>query len=159
MVAIDISVDDKRVRRLFERAPGAVRLRVRQIIEASAIDTQYEMRRDAPVAVTGQLRASIRYKVAPMGLQAEVRPHADYADEVEFGRGPGPVSVAQGTPLRKWAEFRGLNPYAVQSSIERKGTRPHPFVRPTFIKMKPRVERQAKEDMKRLIGDLRDGRI
>lgn len=159
MVGVDISVDDRRVRRLFQRAPGAVKLRIRQIIEAAAIDTQYEMRRDAPVAVTGQLRASIRYKVAPLGLQAEIRPHVDYADEVEFGRAPGPVSVAQGTPLRRWAEFRGLNPYAVQSVIERRGTRPHPFVRPTFIKMKPRIERQAREGMRKLIGDLRDGRI
>jgi hypothetical protein len=105
-----ITVDDRQVRQLFERAPDAVTRRLKKLVEAAAVDVQREMRIAAPVAVTGQLRGSIRYIVRPLRIQAEIKPEVQYAEFVEAGTRPHLVSVAEGTPLRAWAKLKGINP-------------------------------------------------
>ena len=49
---------------------------------------------------------------------------AKYADYVEKGTKPHWTSVRN---LESWARFRGINPYVLQRSIARKGTKAHPF--------------------------------
>lgn len=151
---IGFRIEDAQVRALFERAPAMVTSRLKSLVEAAAIDVQREMRIAAPVAVTGQLRGSIRYVVSPMQIQAEIKPEVQYAEDVEFGTKPHPVSVAEGTPLLKWAKLKGINPYALKRSIERKGTKKHPFVEPTYTKMKPVVEAAIATGMSRLVEEL-----
>ena len=58
---IGFKIEDANVRALFERAPAEVTRRLKSLVEGAAIDVQREMRIAAPVAVTGQLRGSIRY--------------------------------------------------------------------------------------------------
>jgi hypothetical protein len=69
MSQIVISLDDRQVVRLFQRAPGAVTLRLRQLIEGAAIDIQREMRIRAGVGVTTRLRTIMHYsRAAVSGL-------------------------------------------------------------------------------------------
>jgi hypothetical protein len=151
---VSVSIDDAAVRAMLERAPEKLRAGVSRLVEGAAIDVQREMRIAAPVAVTGQLRKSIRYTFTPSFLRAEVSPNVPYAERVEKGGPPERVSVKPGTPLRAWAEHKGLNPYAVRNSIARKGTKEHPFVEPTYDKMKPVVERDIAQGIAALVEGL-----
>ena len=59
-------------------------------------------------------------------LEVTISPRANYSETVHKGRRPGaPVSAKS---LEGWARRKGLNPYAVAKSIERKGTKANPFV-------------------------------
>ncbi len=82
-----------------------------------------------------------------------------YGAFVEYGTKPHRVSVAPGTPLREWAILKGINPYALQKSIARKGTRAHPFVAPTYRKMRPRVEHDIAHGIAALVRSISDGRV
>src|SRR5664279_1712518 len=124
---MSIEIDDTTVQAMFARAQDEMKVTVRQLIEGAAIDIQREMRIAAPVAVTGDLRRSVRYTYTPALLMAEVTPNVPYASDVEYGGKARFVSVAPGTPLRKWADMKGINPYAVRNSIAKKGTKAHPF--------------------------------
>ena len=156
-IALGVEIDAKEVTRLFKSAPEVTTRRVRQLIEGSAIDVQREMTIAANVGVTGNLRRSVRYKMNPAQLEAEIKPDANYADAVEYGTKPHYVSVRPGTPLAQWARLKGINPYALQRSIARKGTKPHPFVKPTYNKMRPRVINDIATGMAVLAKELDNG--
>ncbi len=72
---------------------------------------------------TGRLASSIRTELGV--LSATVAPHVSYAIYVHQGTRPhwAPISA-----LAPWAERHGINPYAVQASIARKGTKGNPFM-------------------------------
>lgn len=160
-IGFSVSFDNKRVKHLLEVAPIATRLRLRQLIEGAAIDIQREERIQAPVGVHGGsgLRGSIRYQFNAENLEAVVLPVISYAEDVEKGTQPHWTSARSGSSLYQWARLKGINPYAVQRSIARKGTKPHPFVKPTYNKMKPRVERDIASGITKLTEDLNNGRI
>ena len=141
--AFRITINDAAVVKLFAAAPSVLQQATRRLIEAAAIDIQREMRIAANVGATGDLRRSIRYTFSPATLTAVIEPTVDYAPDVEYGSRPHYVSASPGTPLARWARMKGLNPFAVQASILKKGTRAHPFVSPTYEKMAP----QVKEDI------------
>ena len=89
----------------------------------------------ATVAVdTGALKISIENSVSQgsTDITASVGPTQPYGKDIEFGRPPGThVSPAA---LMGWAKRKGLNPYAVAKSIERKGSPAQPFLFPAFEK-------------------------
>lgn len=138
--ALSVNIDSRQVEHLLERAPGATHAKLSELIEAGAIHMQRGVRVNAPVGATGLLRNSVIYTMDRDKLVAEVKPTAPHAQDVEEGRGPHEVSVAEGTPLRQWADFKGINPFAVQSAIRLNGTKAQPFVQPTFAAMKSTVE-------------------
>lgn len=157
--AFAVSIDDARVVKMLTALPGNLGARVRQLIEGAAIDVQREMRIAAPIAVTGQLRGSIRYTFSPTNLRAEVMPEAPYAADVEYGTPPHKVSAAPGSSLRAWAEQKGLNPYAVQHAIALRGTKKNPFVEPIYQRMKPTIESDIAAGISALVQEANDGRI
>lgn len=152
--AVRVDIDDTSVQEMFGRAQVELKTKVRQLIEGAAIDIQREMRLVAPVAVTGDLRKSVRYSFSVAQLRAEVSPNVPYARDVERGGKPRYESVKPGSSLRKWAELKGLNPYAVRNSIAKKGTKPHPFVEPTYDKMKPKVEADVRDGIASMVEGL-----
>lgn len=151
--AIQVSIDDAKVQAMLARAPETIQKTIRQLVEGGAIDVQREMRIAAPVAVTGELRRSVRYTFSTATLSAVIEPTSEYADEVEFGGPARYISVAEGTSLRDWADLKGINPWALRNSIAKKGVVAHPFVGPTFDKMKPVVERSMADG----ISDMVEG--
>ncbi len=93
---------------------------------------------------TGRLYNSIGWKVINKGTSyAELEvSYSDYGDYIQYGRPPGgklpPVSV-----IAKWAKLKGLAPkgkkksdknaatqiaWAIAKSIQKKGTKPYPFL-------------------------------
>lgn len=154
---LGITVQDQKVVAMLASAPTALSTRLRQVIERAAITVQREMIQEAPIAVTGDLRRSIHYEVAPSVFQAVIEPDIVYAGSVEAGGPPRWVSVKPGTPLEKWAKLKGLNPYAVQRSIARKGTQPHPFVKPTYEKTKDEVEAGIEVGITQVLQEISNG--
>lgn len=86
--------------------------------------------RGAVAVDTGALRLSIQNNVGVSTdeISAEVGPTQPYGKEIEFGRPPG--TQVNPVALMGWAKRKGLNPYAVAKSIEKKGSPAQPFLFP-----------------------------
>jgi hypothetical protein len=109
----------------------------------SAILTKDEMESRAPVGVGGNYGQGISHNV---GIEydttagtAMIKPNSNvlYADGVETGTSPHNPPHGPDSSLAQWCELHGLNVYAVAKSISRKGTKPHPFIEPTFQVVTP----------------------
>lgn len=161
MPSMQIVVDDRQVRRVFAAAPQAAVRRLGQLIESAAIDIQGEMRRQVNVGATGETRRSIAYKLGRGKLEAEVKSTLDprRIEALEHGSRPHWTSARPGTSLYRWARHKGINPYAVQRSIARKGTKAHPFVAPTYRLMSGRVQNDILKGMGKFARELDSGRI
>jgi len=97
---------------------------LKSALNRGAIRLQRAERIEAP-RDTSNLAANIN--IIELGeFEVMISPKANYAEAIHKGRLPGsapPVSALEG-----WARRKGINPYAVQKSIQRKGTKPNPFV-------------------------------
>jgi hypothetical protein len=153
----NVVVDARQVREVFRRAPQAAVRAINQLVEAGAIDTQAEMRRQVNVGATGHGRRAITYTTQPSTLSAKVTPNFPYALPLEEGSRPHWTSARPGSPLAKWANMKGISPYAVQRSIAKKGTKAHPFVAPTYRLMIPRVQRLVVVGMNRFVREVNSG--
>lgn len=158
-MAMTITIDSRQVKELFDRAPAATKRRLSQLVERGAIDVQREMRMAANVAVTGDLRRSVRYTFNAANLSAVIEPTAKYAAAVENGSRPHWPPYKAGTPLADWAKQKGMNAFLLARSISRKGTKAHPFVGPTYKRMRPMVQRDIERGVARLAQELNDGRV
>ena len=84
-------------------------------------------KRQVPIGVTNHLRQSIGMRLTANSVM--IVPKKKYAISVHEGTRPHYVSVSNPrSPLRLWAIKKGINPYALQKSIMRKGTKANPFV-------------------------------
>ncbi len=93
---------------------------------------------EAPVGNTAHLRQSIGMKIGNNSIT--IVPKKEYAIAVHEGTSPHFVSVKNARdPLRLWAIKKGLNPYAIQKSIAKKGTKANPFVDRTIKKVNDKV--------------------
>jgi hypothetical protein len=72
---------------------------------------------------------------------AEIKPtdQVPYADAVETGSQPHIPPAGPDSALAQWCELKGLNVWAVAKSIARKGTKPHPYIEPTYQEVKQPV--------------------
>lgn len=157
--ALSITVDSAGVVSMLTAASEKTALRIGQLVEGAAIAVQREMRLVAPVGVTGQLRNSIRYVYTPALLSAEVGPQADYAAAVETGSKPHWPPYGDGSSIADWANLKGIPAFLVARSIARKGTKAHPFVKPTYDKMKPVVEEQISVGIRALVEEVNSGSL
>lgn len=157
MSEFNVVVDVAKVRAVFQRAPEAAVRHINKLVEAGAIDTQAEMRRQVNVGATGHGRRAIKYTTNPSNLSATVTPDFPYALPLEEGSLPHWTSARPGSPLAKWANLKGINPYQVQRSIAKKGTKAHPFVAPTYRLMVPRVQQLVVVGMSRFVREVNSG--
>ncbi|MGO4470337.1 hypothetical protein AB4Y95_00160 [Arthrobacter sp. M-10] len=81
----------------------------------------------------------IDYNVADMSATIKPTDQVPYADGVETGTRPHMPPAGPDSSLAQWCELHGLNVWAVAMSIKRKGTKPHPFVEPTYQVVIPQV--------------------
>lgn len=156
---MNVTFDARDVQRVFRELPRRSIFVVNQLIEASAIDVQREMRKKVNVGATGSTRRSIKYRLDRTNLSAEIYPDSPHAEALEKGTRPHWTSVKEGTPLRQWADHKGINPWAVQASIAKKGTKAHPFVRPTFSSAQRTVPRDIINGFGRFMKEVDSGRI
>lgn len=157
--SMSITVDSAGVVDMLLAASEKTAIRIGQLVEGAAIDVQREMRQEAPVGVTGQLRNSIRYVYAPALLSAEVGPKADYGAAVETGAKAHWPPYGEGTSLADWANLKGIPVFLVARSIAKKGTKAHPFVKPTYDKMKPVIEEQISVGISALVEEVNSGSL
>lgn len=80
----------------------------------------------APRGVTGDLRNA--WKKEFSRFFGRISSGVEYSMAVEYGTAPHYVSPKQ---LAPWAQKKGLNPYAVSKSIQKKGTKANPFFQET----------------------------
>lgn len=94
---------------------------------------QSEARELVPVD-TSALRISIENSASQSSgeLIQSVGPTQPYGKDIEFGRPPG--TYVSPAALAGWAKRKGLNPYAVSKSIQKKGSPAQPFMFPAFDK-------------------------
>ncbi|WP_181069098.1 HK97 gp10 family phage protein [Rathayibacter sp. AY1C5] len=154
-----MNIDARAVQKVFRELPARSVATLNGLILASAIDTQREMRKVAPVGASGDMRRAVKYVTHPSSLSAEIFPDTPYAEAVENGTRPHAVSARPGSSLARWARHKGIDPYAVAASIKKKGTKPHPFVKPTFSKARVTVPKDIINGMSRYIEGVNNGRI
>lgn len=108
----------------------------------------------APVGATTGLKNSISSQVDLTNLIGIVGldyPGSKYGIYVEKGTGPHFVPIAA---LQRWADQRGISPYAVQKAIARKGTKAQPFMKPAYDRNKTFIQRQFREALTGTIRSL-----
>lgn len=125
--------------------PELLRGPVRDFLERAGREVEREAKERA-VVDTGRLRSSITTRVETW--RAIVGTNVRYAPFVEFGTRPHfPPPAA----LQPWARRHGLRlAWALARAIARRGTKPHPFMRPAFEALRGRL----RDLLERLAADI-----
>jgi hypothetical protein len=108
-------------------------------------------------ASTGTLRKSINRDLFP--TYAKVYPTVKYGIYVHEGTRPHfppIIELKPGGSIYRWAQKKGLNPYAVARAIARKGTKAQPWMADIAENQKAEVERIFLEQLNKLVGVLAD---
>jgi hypothetical protein len=108
----------------FDRLAGTLEGVHNRVAQLLAIDLEGNIRREAPVGITGNLHASWRSMMRTLGVWV-VGSYLAYAAFVNDGTRPHIPPVA---PIREWAEFRGLPWWPVWYSITQRGTKANPYI-------------------------------
>lgn len=83
---------------------------------------------EAPKGMTGFLHQAYNWRVLPTNeFTRTVQSMAPYAYGVHEGRAPEEIKDSEREGIMRWAEWRGLPPYAVWRNIKRYGTAPNNF--------------------------------
>lgn len=92
-----------------------------------------EAKRLVPID-TGVLKSSITYKIGANGHSVEVFSTLDYAEDMEFGKPPEPLSETEKEDVEKWAKRHGLKSgKGVIRSLETKGIKVGTATQPLHI--------------------------
>lgn len=149
----EFNIDDREVQLMLRKAPEKVRETIKLVLTAGAIDTQAHAREEEAPTFDGGLKRNIKVRI--FKDHAEVSSDAKYSAPIEYGRKAGKhVPMKQGVGLWKWAESKGIPPFAVARSIFKKGTKPNPFMQRTHDIMKPKVESLAERQFGQMIKEL-----
>lgn len=153
MQQLEIEIVNRReFERAFARAPKLAATHMNRAIERGATTIQRLARKESP-RFESRLASSIRPRYS--NLQAVVSPNVNYAAAVHEGRDPGhPVPVQPGRGIHKWATKKGLNPYAVAKSVERKGTEGNPFMERAFEQGRGDVESEFNVALDRIVRGI-----
>lgn len=153
MARLSIKVDDKALREAIRIAPERIITAISQSLTRSAIQTQRYFRENIPVGVSGELRRSVRYHFLDR-VSVSIAPEASYAQYVEYGTSPHWASVKDGTSLARWAKQKGINKYALQHHIARKGTKPHHFEGETYRQAKDYAYQDIDDTLNNTIKEI-----
>lgn len=150
---IRIQVDDKQLRQALRIAPNRIVNAMHVSLNRSAVQTQRYFREEITnngSIHTGELRRSVHFHFLNK-LNVVIEPEAKYADFVEKGTRPHWTSVRN---LERWARFRGINPYVLQHSIARKGTKAHPFEKKVANKTIRFAQRDMQQQLNKTIKEV-----
>lgn len=123
-----IKVADKTTRRIFQEA----------VLDGSTLMMETAIR-ETP-ASTGNLRKSIRRELSGSGLRASIFPSVVYGaslhgnfDGTDGAYTPPRMIPAreakEGGSLYRWAKKKGMNPWAVRASINKKGVKRNRYLK------------------------------
>lgn len=126
------------------------------LVETATL-TKEEMESRAPVGVAGLIGQGISHNIGTTYNSVEgtafIGPtdQVPYADGVELGTSPHMPPTDPDGSLAQWCELHDLNVWAVAKSISRKGTKPHPFVQPTYEVVAPIVAERFTKGVTRFL--------
>lgn len=140
-MSFKIKIENKQLRSFeskMKSVPSSLPKFLKQGLHQKAIEIKDEAR-DVVSKDTGRLKNSIQEfdSSTKNKIKFIVQPQEKYAEGVEKGREPHEPNM---TTLKKWAKRKGLNPYAVANAIRKKGTKKHPYMQPSYKKIKPTIE-------------------
>jgi hypothetical protein len=153
-MAFEIKIENiNEIREAFRMYPVAANREIQKgLLESGKVIAGRE-KREAPVGVTAHLKQSIGIRLKKGSVI--IVPKKKYAVAVHEGTKPHYVSVKnKRAPLRIWAIKKGINPYALQKSIMRKGTKANPFVDRTIQKAEYRVRRIFVSVLEKIIKSI-----
>lgn len=121
--------------------------------------------REAP-ASTGNLRKSIRREFSDNGLRAEIFPSTLYGEELHGPfQGGGSFSeprlipakeAGEGGSLYRWAKKKGISPWAVRGSIQKKGVKYNKYMKRAAEDTSGRVQSIFEQTMKSVASFMGD---
>jgi hypothetical protein len=153
-MAFEIHLENlNEIREVFNKFPGIADIEIQIGLEkAGKLITRIE-KEEVPIGVSNQLRQSIAMRFVPNNVT--IAPNKNYAVSVHEGTRPHYVSIKDPrSPLKIWAIRKGLNPYAVQRSIAKKGTKANPFVDRTVKRAEPDVKQIFSEVLENIIKKI-----
>lgn len=139
--------------RIAEKAPHLAETHVNKAIQRGLVAILTEQKKGAPVGVNAHLRD--RWDITIQPFAGVLRSQVPYGMAVTQGTKPHYVS-GNNPQLRAWAEKKGLNPWAVAKSIQKKGTRANPYTKVAIDQGKTQVEKEFDTAIKNIIKDIAD---
>lgn len=143
---------------MAEKYPAISEKHINGAIKNSLIRIQDQAKKNAPSGDTQQLRQNWNLTMGRFygSLESGARNKGfSYGIAVEFGRSPGkPIPVKDNPMFQLWATRRGLNPYAVSKSIQKKGTKGRPFFKKSIDGQKENVDREFDKALSGIMESL-----
>ena len=135
----------------FNKAGGNAQPLVSRMLTNSVTEIQKRAREKAP-HFTGALQRSIQ---AEEGFPtAKVKVNSPYGAAMEYGTSPHMPPV---DALTRWANSKGIDPWALAFTIKAKGTKKHPYFQPAIDESKPYINEQLRYVGKRLLTIMAKG--
>lgn len=159
-ITYEIMMDSTAVTAQFKGAANLLPGYINRWLLESATLTKDEMSARAPEGVAGAMGQGLKNHIAithnPGKMTAEIKPDNTiaYADAVETGSRPHMPPVNPDGALAQWCEMKGLSLWAVAKSIARNGTRPHPYIEPTYVAVQSRVQSSFAEGVDNYIARM-----
>ena len=144
----------KRFIKKLDKSEDTIKNNLLVALKTSTTVVQTAAKRGVARGATGDLSRSIvvdikeRILIGIVGLDF---PGKKYGIFVEKGSRPHFVPIKA---LERWSAQKGISPFAVQKSIARKGTKPHPFMIPAFKKNQRFIENQFSIALKNIVQKL-----
>jgi len=119
-----------------------------------------EMSSRAPEGVAGVngqgLKNNIGIEIDPALRTAMIKPNSSiaYADAVETGSKPHMPPHGPDSALAQWAEMKGFDVHALAWHIAHYGTKPHPYIEPTYQATKSQVGVMFEEGIAQYLGRM-----
>lgn len=135
---------------LAEKAPDVTIKHVNTAIIGALTFVEINAKKEAPIGLTKKLYNNWTKTFSP--LMGRLSSQMPYASAVQFGTPPHKVNVAEITP---WAESKGLNPWAVAKSIEKKGTKANPFFKRALEASEERINTIFRGTLDGIIKELK----
>lgn len=158
-----VTIDAEAARKMMATGSAGFPSVVNRLLLDAGYYVRNEVSERAPRGVGGSngrgLTKSVTVTLDRVKHEAEIKPTAPYAEAVEFGSRPHRPPTHPNSALAQWCEMKGLNLWAVASSIARKGTRPHPYVEPAYRASEPHIQRIFNEGVEQYLRRLENDRL
>lgn len=135
---------------VMEKYPAISEKHITKAISRALVRVFGEEKREAPVH-TGNLRDNWRLDIGR--FSGSLTSNAPYARDVHDGT---PLAtLPSGATLKKWAEKKGLNPYAVAKSIAKRGHLiANPFLARAVEKQRANIDKEFQTAIKEITQEL-----
>jgi HK97 gp10 family phage protein len=144
--------------KIAEKYPRISEKHINKAINNTLIRIQDQAKKNAPSGDTQQLRQKWNIKMGRFEglLESGARSGGkQYGMSIEYGLKAGHRIPVKNNPVfQLWATRRGLNPYAVAKSIEKKGTKAQPFFQPAIDSQKQNADNEFSKAMDKILKEI-----